>query len=177
MSDDDQDEASGWGALAKRLAREALLLALLAPVVLLALGWLRGPGLPEQAPDFRLVDLDGQEVSLSTFRGRTVVLNFWATWCGPCRLEAPSFTAFAAAHPDVVVLGLVEDGPPNKVRAVADRIGLDYRVVSADQATLEAYDIGVFPTTVIVNPDGSVRWSHAGLLFRPQLAWLTGHLY
>ena len=64
-------------------------------VVIHGVGALRAPSLPEQAPDFRLRDLDGQEVRLSDFRGQTVVLNFWATWCGPCRVEAPSFSPMA----------------------------------------------------------------------------------
>lgn len=140
-------------------------------------GYLRAPDLPEAAPDFELQDLDGNPVRLSDFEGQTVVLNFWATWCGPCRAEAPSFSAFAEAHPDVPVLGLVADGPPNKVRAVADDLGIRYRVISADPETLRAYGVSIFPTTVVVNPDGSVRWAHAGLMFRPHLAWTTGRLW
>jgi thiol-disulfide isomerase/thioredoxin len=163
--------------MALALGRELLLLVAIAVPLMLAVGWFRAPALPEYAPDFTLVDMGGQPVSLSDFRGQTVVLNFWATWCGPCRLEAPWFTAFAKAHPEVPVLGIVADGPVPKVRATMDDLGIVYPVVSADDAVMGAYGVSIFPTTVVVNPDGTVRWAHAGLMFRPQLAWATGHIW
>ncbi len=140
-------------------------------------GWARAPQLPERAPDFALSDLDGARVQLSDFAGQTVVLNFWATWCGPCRLEAPTFDAFSRAHPDVPVLGITADGPAAKVRSVAGELGMTYPVLLADPQVLEAYEVQIFPTTVVVSPDGSVRWAHAGLMVRPQLAWATGRLW
>lgn len=148
-----------------------LLLALLA---MQAVGWLRAPELPEQAPDFALRDLDGQTVSLADFRGQTVVVNFWATWCGPCRIEAPALARFAASHPDIPVLGLATDGPAAKVRATAQRIGADYPILLADRATADAYQVTTLPTTVVVGPDGEVRGVHVGLLTDPQIRWLVG---
>ena len=59
----------------------------------------------------KLRRLDGEQVSLFSLRGRTVVLNFWATWCGPCRVEAPSLAAFADNNPDIAVLGIAADPP------------------------------------------------------------------
>lgn len=148
-----------------------LLLALLA---MQTVGWLRAPELPEQAPDFALRDLDGQTVSLADFRGQTVVVNFWATWCGPCRIEAPALARFAASHPDIPVLGLATDGPAAKVRATAQRIGADYPILLADRATADAYQVTTLPTTVVVGPDGEVRGVHVGLLTDPQIRWLVG---
>ncbi|MEZ4241742.1 MAG: redoxin domain-containing protein [Myxococcota bacterium] len=139
-------------------------------------GWLRAPALPERAPDFALRDLDGVTVTLAELRGRTVVLNFWATWCGPCRMEMPTFSAFAAAHPEITMLGIAADGPAARARVeqVADGLSSRYRVLLADPQVLEAYRIGAYPTTVVVDPEGHVRSAHGGLVLRPQLAWAAG---
>jgi len=139
--------------------------------------WLRAPELPDTAPGFTLRDVSGEAVSLSDYEGQTVVLNFWATWCGPCRVEAPAFASFADRHPDVPVLGIAVDGPAPKVRRVAEDLGMTYRIVMADPDVVDAYGISVFPTTVVVGPEGDVRWSHAGLMLGYQLAWATGHVW
>ena len=158
------------------MARDLAFLVVAAVPITLGIGALRAPSLPDRAPHFQLADLDGNRVSLADFEGRTVVLNFWATWCGPCRMEAPAFDAFASAHPDVPVIGIALDGPPAKIRRTADELGMNYLILDGDPATFEAYGVSVYPTTVVVNPDGSVRWAHAGILARPQLAWITGYL-
>lgn len=160
-----------------RLVRDALSTIALGLVLLVFVGWLRAPDLPDRAPDFTLRDLDGQAVSLSSFAGKTVVVNFWATWCGPCRLEAPTLSAFAAAHPDVVVLGVVEDDELPRLRAAVDALGITYPVVRGTRDVFGHYQISTFPTTVFVAPDGEVRWIHTGLLTRPQLAWTAGKLW
>ena len=73
------------------------------------LSYMRTPNLPDQAPDWTLKNLDGEVVSLSDFRGQTVVLNFWATWCGPCKTEIPTFSKFSKDNPDIPVLGIHAD--------------------------------------------------------------------
>jgi thiol-disulfide isomerase/thioredoxin len=171
------EEPGGRWRTAARWARDLLVLAVVALVGGRAIGWLRAPSLPESAPPFELRDVAGQAVSLSDFEGQTVVLNFWATWCGPCRLETPAFDRFARAHPDVVVLGIAADGPAGKVRKVAEELGATYPILMGDPATLAAYDVGLYPTTVVVGPDGTIRTAHAGLMFRAQLAWATGHVW
>lgn len=149
-------------------------LPLVGGVILFQLvGWLRAPALPEMAPDFAVRTPEGEVIRLSELRGQTVVLNFWATWCGPCRVEAPSFDAFARANPDIQVLGLAQDPQPAKVRRAAEDLGMTYPVALAGSDTLAAYGIDTFPTTVIVGPQGDVRTAHAGLLLRPQLWLLT----
>jgi cytochrome c biogenesis protein CcmG, thiol:disulfide interchange protein DsbE len=162
--------ALGWSALQ--------ILGALAAVAVAsqALGWLRAPSLPEQAPGFALADLDGGVVTLSDLRGRPVLLNFWATWCGPCRIEAPAFSRFASRNPDFVVLGIAADGPAGKLRRAREELGITYTVLQGDAPTLRAYQVGSFPTSVLVGPDGAVAGAHVGLMLDPQLAWFTlGH--
>lgn len=170
---EDEPERGGW------LRHLATWIATFAGIVLLVqvIGWLRAPDLPEAAPPFALPDLDGNVVTLDDFAGRTVVLNFWATWCGPCRVEIPSFSAYARAHPDVVVLGIAADGPASRLRAFARQHDMSYAVLQGDARVLSAYGIGTYPTTVVIRPDGTVKHAHVGPLLRPQLAWLTGKLW
>lgn len=152
------------------LLRELAILLLLAVVLLVVVGRLRAPELPEQAPDFTLRTLEGERVVLSELRGQVVVLNFWATWCGPCRMEIPAFSAFADKNPDVRVLGLATDGTEAELRAAAPKLGIRYPVLRADEATTRAYGVSTLPTTVIVDAEGRVRLAHAGILLGPQLA-------
>ena len=136
-------------------------------------GWLQAPRLPNEAPAFALADLSGQTVSLEDFAGQTVVLNFWATWCPPCRMEIPSFSRFAEGNPEVPVLGIAVDGGPEELARARDEMGITYPILLADESTLAAYGVRSLPTTVIIRPDGTVKTSYAGMLFRPQLWFLT----
>ncbi len=114
------------------------------------------------APDFTLRNLEGQEVSLSDFRGQPVIINFWATWCGPCRVEMPEFqNAFNAHETDgLVVLGvnLTERDSIDAVPGFLDEFGLTFPVV-LDQAGDVANTYNVFgqPASVFVNKDGTVH--------------------
>lgn len=126
--------------------------------------WLRTPDLPEVAPAFTLADLDGQRVSLADYEGRTVVLNFWSPWCGPCRTEIPEFSEFAQANPEVAVLGIAVDGRPDQLRAEARRLGVEYPVLVASREVMDAYDANVLPTTVIVDGQGKVSSVHVGAM-------------
>ena len=77
---------------------------------------------PDPAPEFRLKDLDGKDLNLETSRGKVVLLNFWATWCGPCREEIPGLIALQEKYKDNLrIIGLVVDDPDEKeVRGVVD---------------------------------------------------------
>jgi cytochrome c biogenesis protein CcmG/thiol:disulfide interchange protein DsbE len=173
----DDEPPPSWTRRLLGWARDGLGLVVFLAVGLVVVGWLRAPDLPDEAPPFVLRDLDGAEVSLASLRGRPVVLNFWATWCGPCRLEIPSIAAFADAHPDVVVVGIAADGPVGKLAAESQRLGVTYPVLQNDGQVFSDYGVTTFPTTVFVNADGTVRWVHTGLVTRAQLAWTTGHLW
>jgi len=146
---------------------------LVAVAIWIGMGVLRAPDLPEQAPEFTLQDLDGIEVSLSDFRGQTVVVNFWATWCGPCRMEIPSFSSFAQSNPDVVVLGIAVDGSAAQLRRAKAQLGIEYQVLVADASVQHDYGVKSLPTTVIVDADGAIRSAYSGIMLLPQLSWAT----
>lgn len=172
IEDLDEEEGSRAAGLLRYLKDWGVAL-LLAAALYAFVGWLRAPDLPETAPNFTLTTLAGETVELESLRGQTVVLNFWATWCGPCRTETPTFSAFADEHPEIPVLGIATDGDAETLRAAAEALGITYPVLRADEATAEAYQITTIPTTVVVEPDGSISTVHVGMMFRPQLWWAT----
>ncbi len=177
MSAEDEDEKVTWGVRLRSWAWQAFTLVAGLMVLLPLVGWLRAPSLPDQAPAFALQTLGGETVSLDAFRGQTVVLNFWATWCGPCRAEIPAFNRFATDHPDVPVLGIVQDGPASKVRHFAGQHGMTYEVLMGDPQVFQDYQVSMYPTTVIVGPDGGIEHAHAGIMYGAYLRWLTGHIW
>ena len=129
-------------------------------------------GMP--APAFTLPAVGGEPVALESLRGRTVVLNFWATWCGPCKQEIPDFSAYAKEHPEVSVLGVLipsNEGP--RLASIVEGLKIGYPVVVADSQTEHGYGISVFPTTVVVRADGTIASAHEGRLTRGQLAQLV----
>lgn len=137
-------------------------------------GWLRAPSLPDAAPALAGVALDGTEVDLTALRGKTVVVNFWATWCPPCRAEMPMLVEYAAEHPDTPVVFVAMDDRVDPVRAYVDQQRIPAaRVLHADRALRSAWDVSTLPTTVVVGPDGEVRAAHSGMLLAPQLWWMT----
>ena len=156
----------------KRMAKDWGVALALGAVVYLAVGLLRPmPDLPSDAPLFSVRSLDGDILDLAEFRGRTVVLNFWATWCGPCKSEAPDFTRFATANTDIVVIGLaVNSGPESKVRRVAKSWGITYPIAIADMELQRSYDISTLPTTVVVGPEGGVKDVTVGAMSEWRLA-------
>jgi thiol-disulfide isomerase/thioredoxin len=159
---------SRLAGIAKELAIAVLLFAVLSTVI----GRLRAPDLPEHAPPFTLQNLAGEQVSLADFRGKTVVLNFWATWCAPCRAEIPMISGFAKDNPHIVVLGVSVDGSREQLAKAAPELGIDYPVLVGDKRVQRAYGATTVPTTVVVDPEGRVTTAHVGVIFQPQL-WLA----
>jgi thiol-disulfide isomerase/thioredoxin len=111
------------------------------------------------APDFEWTGLDGKTLRLSSYRGRVVVVNFWATWCQPCREELPALQRVAASEPDVVVLEVDLMEPSDKARSFLDSLGLDrlQPVLDSDGATTRRYGVLGLPSTFFVDKQGVIR--------------------
>jgi thiol-disulfide isomerase/thioredoxin len=122
----------------------------------------------EIAPEFTLTDLDGREVELTALRGRTVILDFWATWCPPCEFQVPELNAFYEAHrgdSSVEVIGIsVDTDGPEVVSAWVEEKKVRYRIAIGDEDLARRYGAIGFPTLVIVAPDGTVDSRHVGLI-------------
>ena len=111
------------------------------------------------APDFEWTSLDGQTLRLSTYRGKVVVVNFWATWCPPCREEMPALQRVAASEPDVIVLEVDLMEPGDKARSFLDLLGLDrlQPVLDGDGATTRRFGVLSLPSTFFVDKTGVIR--------------------
>lgn len=118
-----------------------------------------------QASDFTLVDLDGNPVSLSALEGKPVVLNFWSTWCGPCKFEHPLLQQAAQATPDVAFYGVIYSDDPNKVRAYLQRAGSAYpNLVDQDNRTAIDYGVTGVPESFFIDRSGKILHKEAGPL-------------
>ncbi len=119
----------------------------------------QAPSYPE-APNFTLKNLDNQDVSLSDYKGKLVFVNFWATWCGPCRMEIPHFIDLIDKYgkDGFVVLGIALDPREfNKVPGFVDQMGINYPILLDKTGVSQMYGgIRSIPTTFVVNRDGKV---------------------
>jgi thiol-disulfide isomerase/thioredoxin len=132
------------------------------------------PVVPAQLPDFSLNDLSGKPTPISTWRGRSLVINFWATWCAPCRREIPLLKSLAAdwAGKDLTVVGVAVDHP-DKVLRFASEFKIDYPLLIGEQDALDVaekfgMDSPAFPFTVFTDRRGEVVALFVGELHRPQ---------
>ena len=115
------------------------------------------------APDFTLRDLKGNQVSLSDFRGQPVVLNFWATWCMPCRVEIPYLEALYTKYKDqgLVVIGMNTETDYMKVKHFAEP-RMSYTVLLDGQTQAQAYDVSGIPCTYYIDREGLIRYRNVG---------------
>jgi thiol-disulfide isomerase/thioredoxin len=122
----------------------------------------------KQAPNFTLVDLEGKKVSLSDYKGRPVLVNFWATWCGPCKVEMPWFEEFRKQYSaqGLEILGLADDVDvgKDKIAKAAQQTGVSYPILMTDGKVQEAYGgLDVLPVSFYVDKTGKVVLQTAGL--------------
>jgi thiol-disulfide isomerase/thioredoxin len=136
---------------------------------------------PQPMPAFLVNDLDGNPVSTAAWKGKVVFINFWATWCPPCRAEIPVLIDLANRYKDrLQVVGVsVDDGDPADVKKFAKQAGINYPVVMADRAIVAEYGgVAALPTLFVVNPDGNVVQKHEGLfsnaLYEAEVRLLLG---
>ncbi|MEW5986074.1 MAG: redoxin domain-containing protein [Chloroflexota bacterium] len=128
----------------------------------------------DQAPDFVLNDLDGQPVGLKDFRGRPVILNFWATWCGPCRIEMPELQAIYEKYQEqgLVILALDQDETAEVVRPFFyEEMGLTFTPLLDERARVGTLYGAAFtlPSSYFVNPEGIVTAVHRGPMTGEQI--------
>ncbi|MCD6517698.1 MAG: TlpA family protein disulfide reductase [Candidatus Aminicenantes bacterium] len=127
----------------------------------------RDNGFPD-APDFFLKDLNGNEVTLDDFEGKVLFVNFWATWCPPCREEIPGFVeAYAVYHEKgMEILGISLDRQgADVVRKFAEKYEVNYPIALGTQQLVQDYQPGQYiPTTIIIDREGKIRHRHVGYM-------------
>lgn len=121
----------------------------------------------KSAPDFELKDANGHTVRLSDYRGKVVLLDFWATWCGPCKVEIPWFQEFERQNKDkgFAVLGVAmdEDGW-DVVKPFAQYMKINYRLVIGNESIAEKFGgVDALPTTFLIDREGKIAAVHVGL--------------
>ncbi len=135
-------------------------------------------GLPnlrgKKAPQFTLRNTEGRKVSLEDYKGKAVLINFWATWCAPCKLEMPWFVELHKqyAPEGFEILGVSEDEPRDRpeIGKFAQKIGVNYPILLGDDAASKAYGgVEFLPTSYYVGRNGKVIEETAGLVSRDEI--------
>lgn len=119
----------------------------------------------QSAPDFTLKGIDDQDVSLSSFKGKIVIVDFWATFCPPCRAEIPGFIEIAEAYKSrgVEVIGISTDKEMDKIRSFVEKNKVSYLMLQANEDVIKAYDnIQAIPTTFILDRNHKIVKKHVG---------------
>ena len=129
---------------------------------------LKFEGQRQKAPNFTLKDADGNPVNLTDYRGKVVLVNFWATWCGPCEVEIPWFVEFEQKYRDqgFAVLGLsMDDDGWKSVRPYIASHKINYRVMIASEVVSQQFgDIEALPTSFVLDRQGRIATNHVGLV-------------
>jgi DsbE subfamily thiol:disulfide oxidoreductase len=124
------------------------------------------------APEFELISLDGKATRLSDFRGKAVLLNFWATWCGPCRIEMPWFAdlqnRFGGQGFQIVAVALDENAD-NAVAKFAKEVGANYPVLLGKDSVGDAYGVDAMPQTFYLDREGKIVNRVIGLGSRKEM--------
>jgi cytochrome c biogenesis protein CcmG/thiol:disulfide interchange protein DsbE len=129
---------------------------------------LKSQGQRKQAPNFSLKDADGNAVNLSDYRGKVVLVNFWATWCGPCEAEIPWFIEFEKKYKDqgFAVLGVsMDDDGWKSVRPYVASHKINYRVMIGSEVVSQQFgEIDSLPTSFMLDREGRIASNHVGLV-------------
>ena len=119
----------------------------------------------DEAPDFTLKSLAGNNLRLEEYRGRVVLINFWASWCGPCRQEMPLLDRLHRRYEDTgfAVLGVNVEGEVEPAQEIVDKTKVTFPVlIDEGQKVSEMYNLEAMPSTVVGDRDGVVRYIHLG---------------
>ncbi len=140
------------------------------------------PVIPAQLPYFSLQNLSGKSTSIDSWKGKSLIINFWATWCAPCRREIPLLKTLASdwAGRNLAVIGIAVDYP-DKVREFVGQFKIDYPVLVGEQDALEVaarfgMDSPAFPFTVFTDRRGEVVALFVGELHRPQADFILSEV-
>ena len=121
--------------------------------------------LQEMAPDFTLKSLSGENLRLDEYKGQVVLLNFWASWCGPCRQEMPILDRLHHRYVDAgfAVLGINVEGEIEPAQEIVDKTSVTFPIlIDTGQTVSEMYKLEAMPSTVVIDRDGVVRYIHRG---------------
>ena len=147
------------------MKKTALIIALMA-LFLAANAWSAKTSLMQKAaPDFTLKSLEGSNVKLSELRGDVVLINFWASWCGPCRQEMPLLEELSSKYAPMgfTMLGVNVEEDSAAAKAMLAELGVSFPILFDNENSVSKdYDVIAMPTTVVVDRDGNVQYVHHG---------------
>lgn len=126
----------------------------------------------ETAPTFVLPTLQGERLALADYQGQYVLVNFWATWCPPCRAELPDLVSYYEAHADqgFMLIGVNERESPSLINSFLDSSALDFPVVmDSDGRVMQQYGVSAMPSSFLVNPQGQIVQMWSGMISRATL--------
>ncbi len=157
--------------------KKVMLLSIICASLLLLTGQVGVSGYMQEdhpdAPDFIVTDLEGNEVSLTDYQGKIVFLNFWATWCSPCRKEIPGFIEAYEKHKKggMRIIGIsLDKGKEDKIRKFVEEYKISYPVAKGDSDLVRKYQTGrVVPETFIIDQEGKLRHKHIGYMDKETL--------
>jgi cytochrome c biogenesis protein CcmG/thiol:disulfide interchange protein DsbE len=130
-----------------------------------------GPQVSNEAPNFSLNALSGEKIQLAELKGTPILINFWATWCGPCRLEMPLLAQYQNRYPHKLRILAVNAGESEvEVRAFLEELGASPEILLDPQESVtDLYRVNAFPTSLFLDSEGIIRSMHVGILNEDQL--------